>query len=74
VFFYDFDEFYNISIFIEKKKNEKKEKGLHRLGSAYNEASPTARIQPRWKKKPIRRGSLGSGHFASGTLIYFKNY
>jgi hypothetical protein len=30
--------------------------------------------QVRKKKKPTRRGPLGSGYFASGTLIYFKNY
>jgi hypothetical protein len=53
---------------------KEKEKGLNGLGPAHNEASPTARIQPRSKKKPPRRGPFRSGHFASGTLIYFKNY
>jgi len=62
--FYDFGEFCNIFIFIEKEK-ETKEKGLHGLGPAHNEAGPTAKIQPRSKNKPTRRGSLGSGHFAS---------
>jgi len=47
-FFYDFDEFCNISVLIEKEKNERKEKkGLHRLGPAHNEAGPATRIQPR---------------------------
>jgi len=46
---------------------KEKEKSLHRLGPAHNETGPTARIQLRWKKKPTRRGPLGSGHFASGT-------
>jgi hypothetical protein len=53
---------------------KEKEKGLHGLGPAYNEAGPTTRIQPRSKKKPTRRGPLRSEHFASGTLVYFKNY
>jgi hypothetical protein len=53
---------------------KEKEKDLHGLGLSHNEADLTARIQPRSKKKPVRRGSLGSGYFALGTLIYFKNY
>jgi len=58
----------------KREKQKEKKKCLHGLGPAHNEAGPTARIQPRSKKKPTRRGSVGSGHFASGTLIYFKNY
>jgi len=61
--------------FIEKEKNERKEKNLHGLGPAHNEAGPTAKIQPRLrKKKPTRRDPLVSRHFASGTPIYLKNY
>ena len=69
-----FGEFCKISVFVEKDKNEKKEKGLHGLDPVHNEVGPTAMIQPRSKKKPTRRGPLEYRHFASGTLIYFKNY
>jgi hypothetical protein len=58
----------------KREKQKKREKDLHRFGLAHDEAGPTARIQPRLKKKPTRRGPLGSRHFASGTLMYFKNY
>ena len=37
--------------FIEKEKNERKEKDLHGLGPAHNEADPTAKIQLRLRKK-----------------------
>jgi len=53
---------------------KEKEKGLHELGLAHNEVGPTARIQPRFEKKPTRRGPPISEHFASGVLIYFKNH
>ena len=53
---------------------KEKEKGLHELGLAHNKAGPTAKIQPRLKKKPTRRGPLRSEHFALGTSSYFKNY
>jgi hypothetical protein len=58
-----------ISLFYRKRETKEKEKGLHGLGQAHNEAGPTTRIQPRSKKKPTRRGPL-----RSGTLVYFKNY
>jgi hypothetical protein len=74
VFFKIFDEFCKISVSTEKEKKEKKKKVLHGLGPAHNEADPATNIQPRLKKKPTRSGPLGSGHFALGTLIYFKNY
>jgi hypothetical protein len=61
-------------LYKKEKTKEKKRKSLHRLGPAHNEADPTARIEPRLKKKPTRRGPLGSGHFVSRTPIYFKNY
>jgi hypothetical protein len=74
--FYNFSKFCNIYVFIEKEKKKRKEKkkGLHGLGPTHNEASPTARIQPRLEKKHNRRSPFGSRHFALGTLIYFKNY
>ena len=53
---------------------KQKEKGLHGLDPAHNEASPTTRIREGQKKKPTMRGPPGLGHFASGTAIYFKNY
>jgi hypothetical protein len=53
-----FGDFYNIFVFIEKEKNEKKEKGLHGLGPVHNEASPTARIQPMLKKSPLGEAHL----------------
>jgi hypothetical protein len=68
-----FGGFCKISVFIEKEKMKEKEKGLHGRGLAHNEADPTAMIRPRSKKKPTRRGLLRFGHFASRTLIYFKN-
>jgi len=34
---------------------KEKKKGFHGLGLAHNEAGPTARIQPRLKKKPQER-------------------
>ena len=69
-----FGEFCKILVFIKKRKTKEKEKDLHELGLAHNEAGPTAMIQPRFKKKPIRRGPPISEHFASGVLIYFKNH
>ena len=69
-----FGEFYEISVFIEKRKTKEKEKGLSRFGPAHKEAGPTARIRSRSKKKPPKRGTLGFEHFTSGTPIYFKNY
>jgi hypothetical protein len=59
----------------KKRKTKEKEKDLHGLGSADDKAGLTARIQPRLRKKsPPEEAPLGSEHFASGTLIYFKNY
>ena len=47
-----FGEFCKISSFIEKDKNQRKEKkGLHELGPAHNETSPTARIQAQSEKE-----------------------
>jgi hypothetical protein len=64
-----------ISLFLYKKKRKtkEKEKVLHRLGPAHDEAGCKDSTQV-GKKKPTRRGPLGSGHFASGTLMYFTNY
>jgi hypothetical protein len=47
-----FGEFCKIFVFYKKKrKTKEKEKDLHGLGPAHNEAGPTARIQPRLRKK-----------------------
>jgi hypothetical protein len=44
------------------------------LVQPHNEVGPIARIWPKSKKKPTKSGPFGFGYFASGTLIYFKNY
>jgi hypothetical protein len=67
-----FSEFCKIFVFIEKEKSKEKEKFLHGLGPTHNKGGPTARIQPRLKTSP--GDPLKSEHFASGILIYFKNY
>jgi hypothetical protein len=64
----------DLCFYRKKRKTKEKEKGLHEFGLAHNEAGPTARFQPRSKKKPNRTGPLGFEHFTSGTPIYFKNY
>jgi len=58
----------------KREKRKRRKKSMHGLGPAHNEACLTWSIQPRSKKNPTRRGPLGSGHFASRTLVYFKNY
>jgi len=60
-----FGGFCKTSIFIEKREKQKKRKKvLYGFGLAHNEAGSTARIQFRSKKKPSKRGLLGSEYFA----------
>jgi hypothetical protein len=64
-----FGEFCKIFIFIsiEKEKNERKRKMIAWARSIPQRSSLGS-------EKESRRGPLGSKHFTSGTLIYFKNY
>jgi hypothetical protein len=69
-----FGDFYNIFVFIEKGKNERKEKRFTRAWSSPQRSQFNCKDSTQVKKKPIRRSPLGCEHFTSGTLIYFKNY